>query len=103
MFSGLQDIRLPSIGPDEILVRVKSAGVNPVDTYLRSGAQGYDDDLYPIHRESMRPVWWRQIGENVSGVSHREAVFSYMAHVSGTYAEECICTPRIRFFPFLNR
>jgi NADPH2:quinone reductase len=32
-------------GPGEVLVKVLRAGVNPVDTYRRSGTQGYSPDL----------------------------------------------------------
>ncbi|MGH8583799.1 MAG: alcohol dehydrogenase catalytic domain-containing protein [Gammaproteobacteria bacterium] len=32
-------------GPEQVLVRVEAIGVNPVDTYLRSGQQGYSPPL----------------------------------------------------------
>ncbi len=31
------DLPLPAIGPGDVLVRVGAVGVNPVDTYIRSG------------------------------------------------------------------
>ena len=32
----LEEVSIPNIGANQILIKVKSAGVNPVDTYLRS-------------------------------------------------------------------
>src|SRR5688500_17808149 len=34
----LLDVPSPTPGPNEVLVRVKAVGVNPVDTYIRDGA-----------------------------------------------------------------
>ncbi|CAF5220662.1 unnamed protein product, partial [Rotaria magnacalcarata] len=31
------DVPIPDIKPREVLIRVYAAGVNPVDTYIRSG------------------------------------------------------------------
>ena len=33
----LVDMPEPQPGPDELLVRILEAGVNPVDTYIRAG------------------------------------------------------------------
>lgn len=35
---GIEDIPTPTPGPEDVLVRIHRAGVNPVDTYIRSGA-----------------------------------------------------------------
>ncbi len=35
---GLEEVEEPRVHPPEVLVRVHAAGVNPVDTYIRSGA-----------------------------------------------------------------
>ncbi|PSN35328.1 hypothetical protein C0J52_17146 [Blattella germanica] len=34
----IQNIPIPSVGEQDILIRVHSAGINPVDTYIREGA-----------------------------------------------------------------
>src|SRR5438094_10654757 len=34
----LEDVPDPKPGPSEVVVRIRAAGVNPVDTYIRSGS-----------------------------------------------------------------
>ena len=34
----LEEIAEPKAGPGQVLVEIKAAGVNPVDTYVRSGS-----------------------------------------------------------------
>jgi NADPH2:quinone reductase len=41
----LHDSDPPSPGPGELLVKLHASGINPVDTYRRSGSQGYTPDL----------------------------------------------------------
>lgn len=36
----LEDLPLPVPGTDEVLLRIKAIGVNPVDTYIRAGTYG---------------------------------------------------------------
>ncbi|MEE8246617.1 MAG: alcohol dehydrogenase catalytic domain-containing protein, partial [Alphaproteobacteria bacterium] len=38
---GLEEVPDPAPGPDEVVVKIERAGVNPVETYIRSG-------IYPV-------------------------------------------------------
>ena len=40
-----QAVSLPSIEPNQVLVKVKAIGVNPVETYIRSGAYAKKPEL----------------------------------------------------------
>ncbi|MFX6532635.1 alcohol dehydrogenase catalytic domain-containing protein, partial [Acinetobacter baumannii] len=41
----LEEVEVPRPGPGQVLVRVYAVGVNPVDTYLRSGLYAYAPKL----------------------------------------------------------
>jgi NADPH:quinone reductase-like Zn-dependent oxidoreductase len=85
------DVPDPPVGPDTVLVRVKAAGVNPVDTKIRGG---YMKERLPFHFplvlgwdaagvvEKVGPaVTWFKPGDEVYGYCRRH-------HLQfGTYAE----------------
>ncbi|HYQ60475.1 MAG TPA: alcohol dehydrogenase catalytic domain-containing protein, partial [Desulfatiglandales bacterium] len=76
-------------GPGQVLVKVHAAGVNPVDTYIRSG-------LYPI--KPLLPYTpgmdgsgiVRSTGEGVSRVKAGDRVYT-AGTISGSYAEKALC------------
>jgi len=84
-----EDAADPSPGAGQILVDVKAAGVNPVDTTFRSGA-------HPLSKSLALP--WTPgvdaagdvlaVGEGVSGFAPGDRVFG--AAVSGSYAEKAL-------------
>jgi NADPH:quinone reductase-like Zn-dependent oxidoreductase len=86
----LEEVPIPKPQPDEVLVRVHAAGINPVDWKIREGHLGTG----PL------PQW---MGSDFSGVvelagsSVREfraedAVFGTVADESGSYAEYALAT-----------
>ena len=85
----LEDAADPTPGAGQILVDVKAAGVNPVDTTFRSGA-------HPLSKSLALP--WTPgvdaagdvlaVGEGVSGFAPGDRVFG--AAVSGSYAEKAL-------------
>lgn len=95
-FGGSEQLRLvdiPSLvpGPDEIVVSVKAAGVNPVDAYIRSGTYSVRPDLpYVPGIDGAGTV--SRIGPNVKNLTVGERVYVSRPK-TGTYAEECLCGP----------
>ena len=54
----LEDVPEPTQGPEQLLVRVKAVGVNPVDTYIRAGTYTRVPDL-PFSPGSDAVASWR--------------------------------------------
>src|SRR5580704_6963323 len=78
----------PFPGPDEVLVRVAAASVNPVDCQRRAGLT---KDFYPIHFPGLIGIDMAgtavKIGPGVEGFSVGDQVF---AMADNTYAELCV-------------
>jgi NADPH:quinone reductase len=85
----VEDVPDPSAGPGEVLVRIGAAGVNPVDTYLRSGTYTRRPALpWTPGTDGAGEVV--ALGEGVSHVSVGERVYT-TGSLTGTYAELCRC------------
>lgn len=85
----LEEVELPEIEVNQILIRVKAAGVNPVDTYIRSGNYAAVPKLpYTPGKDSAGIV--EKIGANVTKVKVGDRVYTADS-VTGTYAEFVIC------------
>jgi NADPH:quinone reductase-like Zn-dependent oxidoreductase len=78
----------PVPGPDEVLIRVAAAGVNPIDYKRRAGLT---KDFYPLHFPGLIGVDIAgtvvSTGPGVEGFSVRDRVF---AMADNTYAELCV-------------
>ncbi len=77
--------------PDEnqILVRVKAAGVNPVDAYVRSGIYANKPKLpYTPGKDAAGII--EEVGANIKKFKVGDRVLTADS-VSGTYAEFCLC------------
>ncbi|MBA2566618.1 MAG: NADP-dependent oxidoreductase [Thermoleophilaceae bacterium] len=85
------DLPAPRVGPDSILVRIRAAGVNPVDYKLREGGLA---EAFP-HVFPVVPGWdvagvVEQVGPAVTGFEPGDEVLAYCRkHFvgEGTYAE----------------
>jgi NADPH2:quinone reductase len=75
--------------PGQVVVSVKAVGVNPVDTYIRSGQYARRPDLpYTPGMDAAGVV--ESVGHGVSRVSKGERVY-VAGSISGTYAEQTLC------------
>lgn len=85
------DLETPPVGPDTVLVRVKAAGINPVDWMVR---QGYLVGAFP-HHFPLVPGWdlagvVEQVGPAVRDFAVGDEVMGYVRRDDvqfGTYAE----------------
>jgi NADPH2:quinone reductase len=92
----LEQVPDPTPGDGEVLVRIRAAGVNPVDTYIRAGQYARKPPLpYTPGSDGAGEV--EAVGAGVSGFSRGDRV--YIAGYgdrpggAGTYAELAVCTP----------
>ena len=87
----LLDLPTPPVAPDGVLVRVRAAGVNPVDTKVREGALA---SAFPFHFPVV--LGWdaagvvEQVGPAVTWFKPGDEVYGYCRRHEleiGTYAE----------------
>jgi NADPH2:quinone reductase len=78
----IEEVGEPSPGPGQVLIRVKAVGVNPVDTYIRSGMYARKPDLpYTPHADIAGIV--ERTGEGVSRVKRGDRVYAFLANAGG--------------------
>jgi NADPH2:quinone reductase len=91
----LEDIPDPVPGDDQLVVRIHAAGVNPVDAYIRSAAQGRNPVLpYVPGLDGAGVV--EAVGPTVTGFAPGDRVYlsgTAPAPLNGTYAERALCAP----------
>lgn len=85
----LEEIPTPECVVNQVLIRVKSAGVNPVDTYIRSGIYPNVPNLpYTPGKDAAGII--EAFGENITKFKVGDRVYTADS-VSGTYAEFVVC------------
>lgn len=99
-FGGPENLRLRDVaelkaGPGEAVVRMRAAGVNPVDTYMRAGVYPRKPALpYTPGTDGAGTV--ESVGEGVKRFAVGDRVYT-AGSVSGTYAEQALCEERSLF------
>ncbi|VVM08030.1 partial enoyl reductase, partial [Methylacidimicrobium cyclopophantes] len=87
-----EEVPEPVPGPGQVLVRVQAAGVNPIDTYVRSGRYKVLPGLpYIPGRDGAGRV--EEIGDGVFGLKRGERVY-FGRGLTGSYAEFALCEER---------
>lgn len=99
-FGGPENLRLrevPDLKPasGQVVVRIRAAGVNPVDTYIRAGAYPRKPALpYTPGTDGAGTI--EAIGDGVKRFAISDRVYT-AGSLSGTYAEQSLCEERSVF------
>ncbi|XP_035279616.1 quinone oxidoreductase isoform X1 [Anguilla anguilla] len=84
------DIPVPSPGPKQVLIRVQACGVNPVETYIRSGAFARKPNLPYTPGSDVSGVV-EAVGDGVSSFQSGDRVFTTSTETGG-YAEYTVAS-----------
>jgi NADPH2:quinone reductase len=85
----LEEVPKPEVGTSQVLVRIKAAGVNPVDTYIRAGIHAIKPNLpYTPGKDGAGVI--EEIGQGVKKFKVGDRVF-LSGSITGTYAEFALC------------
>jgi len=85
----LEDLPKPEPGSGQVLVRIKAAGVNPVDAYIRSGVYPKIPELpYTPGKDGAGVI--EAVGEGVTGFAPGDRIYTADS-ITGTYAEYALC------------
>jgi NADPH2:quinone reductase len=91
----------PVAGQGQVVVRVRAAGVNPVDTYVRTGSYAVRPQLpYTPGWDAAGDV--ESVGAGVTNVAAGDRVYIATSPASGTYAERIGCSAS-RVYPLPAR
>jgi len=86
----------PMPGPGDVLVRIRAAGVNPVDSYIHTGTHARKPSLpYTPGFDGAGEV--ERVGADVKGLAPGDRVYiggpGHLPGGCGTYAERALCPP----------
>ncbi|MFM1847112.1 MAG: hypothetical protein RL417_586 [Pseudomonadota bacterium] len=84
----VEEVSSPSPGHGEVLVKLHAIGVNPVETYVRSGARGARALPYTPGADGAGVV--EAVGDGVTKVSVGDRIFT-SSTLTGSYAEYALC------------
>src|SRR5439155_14542362 len=89
----IEEVPDPAAGPGQVVVSVKAAGVNPVDTYIRSGQYAALPPLpYTPGADGAGIV--EAVGSGVHEFARNDRVYiagTVAGRAYGSYAEKALC------------
>ena len=85
----LEELPDPTPGPGQLTVKLKAIGINPVETYIRSGKYGPKPFPYTPGSDAAGLV--DKVGDGVKTFRPGERVYLH-ASLTGTYADTALCT-----------
>jgi len=80
----IHQVDIPKPGPNEVLIRVESVGVNPVDTYIRNGGHQLSKVPYTPGKDCSGVI--TEVGENVNQFKVDDRVWTSSSR-TGVYAQ----------------
>jgi NADPH2:quinone reductase len=83
-----EEVPDPQAGPGQVVITVAAVGVNPVDTYIRSGGYGKRPLPYTPGSDAAGTV--ETVGEGVAGFRPGDRVY-LAGTITGAYAEKTLC------------
>ena len=93
-FGGPEKLKLEQVpdlkpGAGQVVIKIKAVGVNPVETYIRTGTYAVKPNLpYTPGQDGAGEV--ASVGEGVTRFKPGDRVYT-AGSVSGTYAEQALC------------
>jgi len=85
----LEELPDPSPGANQVVVRAEAIGVNPVDTYIRSGKYGQRPFPYTPGTDAAGLI--ESVGPGVNNIKVGQRVYVY-GSLAGAYAQRLLCT-----------
>jgi NADPH2:quinone reductase len=90
----VEEVPAPTPGAGQVLVRIRAAGINPVDTYLRTGTYAFKPPLpYSPGTDGAGDI--EALGPDVNSVKKGDRVYIASDNVGpprgGTFAEYAVC------------
>jgi NADPH:quinone reductase len=83
-----EEVPDPKAGPGQVVVRIHAVGVNPVETYIRSGIYPKPPTPFTPGADGAGEI--ESVGEGVTKVKVGDRVYT-AGTLTGTYAEKALC------------